>query len=54
MSAVSVDVREWEKLHDELGRISEDAEKVNAFMTQHARKTWEVGSHRVVKLGCVV
>jgi hypothetical protein len=54
MTALSVDVREWERLHNELGRISEEAEKVNAFITQHARKTWEVGSQCVVELGCVV
>ncbi len=42
MSDVIVNEGEWWKLHEELGRISKDAGKVNSFMVKHVNTKWEV------------
>ncbi len=44
MGDVVVDKDEWVKLHYELGRISNDAVKVNSFMVKHVNTKWEVCS----------
>ncbi len=42
MGDVVVDEGEWEKLHNELERICENAWEVNSFMVKHVNKKWGV------------
>ncbi len=44
MSDVFVDVHEWRKLDQELCEIRKDARKVDAFMSKHANKKWDVSN----------
>jgi hypothetical protein len=42
MSAVQLNEHEWRNLHDGLGYISDNEEKVHAFLTKHVDKVFKV------------